>query len=580
MISIQTRAALCGFTLFLTVPAGLDGPMGRGGSRTAPTGAGAAMVATGRKGLVTCSSAPATRAGLRILEGGGNAVDAAVAVGLAMAVTYPAAGNLGGGGFMIVRMKDGRSAAIDFREMAPGRAHRDMYLDDKGQPVPFASLVGYRAAGVPGTVAGFDLALRKFGIKPWRELVEPAWTLAADGFALSNTLARELAGAKVLEPFAESRRVFQRGGDYFRAGENFQQPDLAATLKRLQEDGPREFYVGKTARLIAADMAANGGLITLDDLRNYKAILRKPIRGTYRDFEIITMPPPSSGGIALIQMLNILEDLNFQSYKKDSPQRFHLMIEAMRRAFADRAQFLGDIDFVSVPWRGLTAKAYARDLAKTIDAERATPSPTVSHGRPLPFESPQTTHYSVVDSAGNAVAVTYTLNFGYGSGVTVKGAGFLLNNEMDDFASRPGYPNQFGLVQGEANAIAPRKRPLSSMTPTIVLKDGKLVMVLGSPGGPTIINTVLQVLTNAVDLGMNPEEAVRAPRIHHQWLPDRISYERSLPESVRTALLSMGHIFKDRPDSLGDVQAIFVGPDGIRTAVSDPRSPDGLALSQ
>jgi gamma-glutamyltranspeptidase/glutathione hydrolase len=327
-------------------------------------------------------------------------------------------------------------------------------------------------------------------------------------------------------------------------------------------------------------MAANRGLITLEDLRSYRVVDRKPLIGRYRNFEIISMPPPSSGGIALIQMLNILERFDPAALRKDSTHRLHLMVEAMRRAFADRARYLGDPDFFKVPADGLISKDYARRLAQSIDPSRATPSRQISAGDPGQYESPQTTHFSVVDAAGNAAAVTYTLNSGYGSGVTVKGAGFLLNNEMDDFVSRPGQPNQFGLIQGEANAIAPRKRPLSSMTPTIVLRDARLALVLGSPGGPTIINTVLHVLTNVVDLRMSLPEAVGAPRIHHQWMPDRISYESGIAPSRVAALRSMGHIFADKPARIGDVQAIAIDERGARTAVADPRSSDGLALAE
>jgi gamma-glutamyltranspeptidase / glutathione hydrolase len=529
-------------------------------------------------GMVASASAHASRAGVEILRRGGNAVDAAVAVGLALAVTYPSAGNLGGGGFMLIRMADGRSTVIDFREVAPARARRDMYLDAQGNVIPEASTVGYRAAGVPGTVAGLALALEKHGSMEWRRLVEPARRLAERGFPAGETLARELRSSR-LERFPESRRVFLRDGRPHETGDTFRQPDLARTLRRLQEKGPREFYGGDTARLIARDMEANGGLISLEDLRSYRPVERRPLRGTYRGHEILTMPPPSSGGIALLEMLNILEPLDIRAMGHSSSRKYHVMIEAMRWAFADRAEFPGDPDFVRVPVAGLVSKRYGTELLKTIDLTRATPSDRVRHGQPPAYESPQTTHYSVVDRMGNAVSTTYTLNGAYGSGVTVRGAGFLLNNEMDDFTAKPGTPNLFGLVQGEANRIEPRKRPLSSMTPTILLKNGKLHSVYGSPGGPTIINTVLQVTLNLIDHEMNLQQAVSQPRFHHQWLPDRIDYEPyGAAEDVLSALRDKGHRFADRPRYIGDVQAVMIEPEtGTRLGTADPRSPDALA---
>lgn len=531
------------------------------------------------RGMVASSSEPASRAGLQVLKDGGNAVDAAVAVGLALAVTYPSAGNLGGGGFMLVRLADGRATAIDFRETAPGRATRDLYLDSAGNVIPEASLVGYRAVGVPGTVAGLGYARDRYGSLPWRRLVEPARKLAADGFPASSSLAAELRN-DLLGRFPESRRIFQRDGRFLEAGETFKQPDLAATLGRIQKDGPREFYEGRTARLLAEDMAANNGLITLEDLRGYRPVEREPLRGTYRGFEIVTMPPPSSGGIALLEMLNILENTDLRASGAGSSRTYHYTVEAMRRAFADRSRYPGDPGFVQVPVRGLTAKPYAQALFGTIDPARATPSSEITAGRPQPYESPQTTHYSVVDAQGNAVSVTYTLNGWYGSGATVRGAGFLLNNEMDDFTAKAGVPNLFGLIQGEQNAIQPGKRPLSSMTPTFVLRDGKLLYAVGSPGGPTIINTVLQVILNVTDHRMNLAEAVAAPRLHHQWLPDELVHEpHRLPEDVKSALERLGHKLAERPRYLGDVQAVGIEPQtGRRLGASDPRSPDAAAL--
>lgn len=532
----------------------------------------------GQKVMVASASEHATRAGLEILRKGGNAVDAAVAVGLALAVSYPIAGNIGGGGFMVVRTAAGKTVALDYRETAPAKSRRDLYLDRSGKVIPDASTTGYLAPGVPGTVAGLSLALAKYGTLKWRDVVEPARRLAADGFPVSYTLARTLRESK-LDRFPESKRIFLRGGNLYREGEIIRQPDLAATLKRLQEQGPREFYEGRTAELMAADMRANRGLITREDLKAYRPVVREPIRGTYRGYEIVTMPPPSSGGVALIEMLNMLEGYDVGALGHNSSRKYHLFTEVMRRAFADRAEYMGDPGFVKMPIAGLTSKRYAVDLAKGIDLSKATPSTQVKAGRPAAYESPQTTHFSVVDAQGNAVSSTYTLNTAYGSCVTAKGTGIILNNEMDDFTSKPGVPNAFGLIQGEANAIAPGKRPLSSMTPTLVLKDGKLFLVTGSPGGPTIINTVLQVITNVVDHGMNLRQAVTEPRIHHQWLPDAIQTEPyGLSPDVAEALRAKGHRLADRPSYMGDAQSVMIDPrSGVRLGASDPRSPDGLA---
>jgi len=532
----------------------------------------------GQKVMVASASEHATRAGLAVLRKGGNAVDAAVAVGLALAVTYPIAGNLGGGGFMVVRTAAGKTVAIDYRETAPAKSRRDLYLDASGQVIPNASTTGYLAPGVPGTVAGLSLALERYGTLKWRDVVEPARRLAAEGFPVSYTLARTLRESK-LDRFPESKRVFLRGGNLYREGETLRQPELAETLKRLEERGPREFYEGRTAELIAADMQANRGLITREDLKAYRPVVRGPIRGSYRGCEIVTMPPPSSGGVALIEMLNMLEGYDVGALGHNSSRKYHLFTEVMRRAFADRAEYMGDPGFVKMPIAGLTSKRYAANLVKGIDLSKATPSTQVKAGKPAPYESPQTTHFSVVDAQGNAVSNTYTLNTAYGSGVTVRGVGVLLNNEMDDFTSKPGVPNAFGLIQGEANAIAPGKRPLSSMTPSLVLKDGKLFLVVGSPGGPTIINTVLQVIVNVVDHGMNVRQAVTEPRIHHQWLPDAIQTEPyGLSTDVAEALRAKGHHLADKPGYMGDAQVIMIDPkSGVRLGASDPRSPDGLA---
>jgi gamma-glutamyltranspeptidase/glutathione hydrolase len=534
----------------------------------------------GSHGMVASVSSIASTVGLNVLKHGGNAVDAAVAVGLALSVTYPAAGNLGGGGFMMVRMADGRTAAIDYREEAPAKATHDMYLGKDGQLVPHLSTSGYLASGVPGTVAGLSLALSKFGTISWADAIEPARKLAAEGFTVSYSLAGSLERSRGVSAFPEGKRIFQRDGKFYREGEVIRQPDLAATLERLKTSGPREFYEGETAHLIAADMQEQGGLITLEDLKKYKAIQRQPLKGTYRGYEIVSMPPPSSGGIALIEMLNILDHFNLASFGYNSSDEYRILVEAMRRAFADRAEFLGDPDFNKIPTTGLISKAYAAQLAKTIDLQHATPSSDIGHGNPAPYESTETTQFTVVDAAGDAVTNTYTLNGGYGSGVVVKGAGFFLNNEMDDFAAKPGVPNMYGLLQGEANSVGPYKRPLSAMTPTFVTKDGKLFLATGSPGGPTIINTVLQVIVNVIDHKMNIQQAVNAPRIHHQWMPDEIHDEPyGMPDDARKVLEAAGYHFAARASYMGDAESILIDPGtGIRWGASDPRDPDAAAL--
>jgi gamma-glutamyltranspeptidase/glutathione hydrolase len=533
--------------------------------------------------MVASVSEIASRLGVDILKRGGNAVDAAVAVGLALAVVWPSAGNLGGGGFMVIRLANGKATAIDYREMGPAAAHRNVYLDEKGEYIKESSTYGHRAAGVPGTVAGLAFALEKYGTMKWAEVAEPARQLAANGFPVWYQLERSLQGAsQQLARHPETRRIFLRDGRPYETGEIFKQPELAATFERLIKHGPREFYEGKTAELIEASMrrAGNGRpWMTVEDLKNYKVVEREPLRATYRGYEIITMPPPSSGGVAMIQMLNILERYDLKTMGAGSSQAIHLMVEAMRRAFADRAHYLGDPDFVKVPVAALTSRAYADRLAATINLQRASTSQEVRHGQLLPHESEETTHFTIVDKEGNVVANTYTLNDSYGNKITVEGAGFLLNNEMDDFAPKPGSPNAYGLIQGEANAVAARKRPLSSMTPTIVLKDGKLYFAVGSPGGPTIINTVTQVLINIIDHGMNIQQAIDWPRVHHQWMPDQIVYEPfGLAPDVIKALQKMGHKFVDRPRYMGDAEAIMIEEKtGLRLGASDPRL-DGRAV--
>jgi gamma-glutamyltranspeptidase/glutathione hydrolase len=529
-----------------------------------------------RHGMVASSEPLASEVGVEILRAGGNAVDAAVAVGFALAVTYPQAGNLGGGGFMLIRMADGQAVVVDYREEAPSSASRNMYLDASGELKPQASTVGARAAGVPGTVAGLALAEQKYGKLGLARVLAPAIRLASRGFPVSYTLSESFRGGQpVLEKFDASRRIFLRDGKLYAPGEILRQPALARTLKEIAHHGQERFYRGRIAGEIARTMQKYDGLITQADLANYQAKLRPPLVGHFRGYEVMTIPPPSSGGVLLIEMLNILEPLDLGA--PDSYQSIHLMAETMRRAYADRAAFLGDADFVVVPVKGLTSPEYAAALRKDILASQSV-SRRVEAGKPQAFEAGQTTHYSVLDAEGNAVSNTYTLNGWFGCGVTVEGAGFLLNNEMDDFAARPGAPNMFGLVQGEANAIAPGKRPLSSMTPTIVIQDGKVCLVLGSPGGGTIINTVLQVLLNVLAFKMDIRQAVSAPRFHHQWMPDRLLLERVGFSADTLAKLREAGYQLDFRDSLGDCEAIEVdSKSGWRFGASDPRG-DGKAV--
>lgn len=536
-----------------------------------------------RHGMVASVSEIASRVGVDVMRKGGNAIDASIAVGLALAVVWPEAGNLGGGGFLLLRKADGTAEAIDYRERAPRAASRDMYLDSAGNIIPKASTQGYRAVGVPGTVAGFALAHKRHGKLRWSQLVAPARRLAAEGFIVSYALEKSLASTegKRMALFEESKRIFLRDGRAYVMGDRFVQPELAATLARIQAD-PQDFYRGETAKRIAADMKAHAGTLTLRDLQEYEPTVRKPLQGTYRGLEIITMPPPSSGGIALLEMLSMLEPYDLKAMGWHSVAEVHTMVEVMRRAFADRAVFLGDADFVKVPVVGLTSKAYAVERRRDILPDRASTSKEVGAGSPVAYESPQTTHFTVVDDEGNVVANTYTLNDSFGSGVTARGTGVLMNDEMDDFTSKPGVPNLYGLIQGEANSIAPHKRPLSSMTPAIVVRDGKFWFAAGSPGGSTIINTVLQIITNVVDFGMNIRDAVEAPRFHHQWQPDKIAWEpHVVAPDAWSALEAMGHVFaKDpglllshKPDSpnIGDAHAVMLDANGMRLGASDPR---------
>ncbi|MBX7219242.1 MAG: gamma-glutamyltransferase [Blastocatellia bacterium] len=560
----------------LATTLGVSGPFpGFTGSRSVAAVPASPHPVRARHGMVASTSEIASQIGGDVLKRGGNAVDAAIAVSLALAVTYPSAGNLGGGGFMLVRMADGRTTALDYRETAPAQARATMYQDAQGNVIPKLSSIGHLAVGVPGTVAGMDLALKKFGTRKWADLVEPARRVAAEGFpvgyGLMTSLRRE---QKLLERFPETKRIYLGNGRFLQEGEIFRQPELAATLTRLRDQGPREFYEGKTAQLLVAEVKRGGGLITLEDLKNYQPVEREPLRGTYRGYDLITMPPPSSGGIALLEMLNMLELHKPDPAQAGSSEFLHLMAEIMRRAFADRAEFPGDPDFVKVPVAGLISKKYAQERAASIDLKRASTSKTVLFGNPVPYESQETTHFTIIDKDGNVVSNTYTLNGAFGSGVTVAGAGFLLNNEMDDFAAKENAPNDYDLIQGKANAIAPHKRPLSSMTPTIVLKDGKVVLAIGSPGGPTIINTVFQVIVNVLDFKMNIQEAIDAPRIHHQWLPDEIRREpKGFSLDVVRALEARGHHWREKPENMGDAQGIMIEPEtGMRLGASDPRN--------
>src|SRR5439155_25051871 len=528
----------------------------------------------------------ASRAGVEMMQAGGNAVDAAVATGFALAVVHPQAGNLGGGGFMLIRMADGAVRFIDYREKAPAAATSDMYLDARGNVIENESLVGYKAIAVPGSVAGMVYAAKKYGKLPLERVMSPAIKLARRGFPLAWEDANDLRD-KQLARFPESRCIFQRDGSYYKAGEILRQPELASTLERIAKD-PEDFYHGAMARELSAFIQKGGGLITADDLAHYEVKEREAVRGTYRGYEIISAPPSSSGGIALIEILNILEGYDLAKYGR-SARAIHLTLEAFRRALFDRAELLGDPDFSKIPVAPLIDKKYAGDWRESIDPARASPSKELR--RPASFsqleqyarltnvvrEPENTTHYSVVDPAGNAVAVTTTLNESFGSGVTVAGLGFLLNNEMDDFTVKPGVPNTYGLIQGPANAIGPGKRPLSAMAPTIVLKDGKLFLVLASPGGPRIITTVANILMGVVDYGLNLQEAVNAPRFHHQWQPDAVGVEEGFPPPTVKQLLGRGHKV-EVGDSWSDGECIMIDPkSGERLGASDKRN-HGMAL--
>ncbi|KQI04338.1 gamma-glutamyltransferase [Campylobacter jejuni] len=508
-------------------------------------------------GLVLSSHELANKIGKEVLDKGGNAIDAAVAVGYALAVVHPAAGNIGGGGFAVIHLANGENTTLDFREMAPLKASRDMYLDSKGEIIKDASTIGYLAAGVPGTVKGMSAMLDRYGTMKLKDLMAPAIKLAEKGYLINDRQEQTMLEAKdMFKEFPSSSKYFlKKDGSTYKSGDLFVQKDLAKTLKLIAKEGPDAFYKGKIADLIAADMAKNKGIITKEDLAQYQAIWRKPVEGTYRGYDIISMSPPSSGGAHIIEILNIMENANIENLGFASSKTLHIMAEAMRQAYADRSEYMGDPDFVKIPLDKLTSKEYAKEIYAKIPKDKALPSSKVKPGL-----GHNTTHYSVLDSKGNAVSITYTINASYGSGATVEGAGFLLNDEMDDFSIKPGVPNLYGLVGGEANAIEPKKRPLSSMSPTIILKDGKVFMVVGSPGGSRIITTVLQVISNVIDHKMDISTAVESPRFHMQWLPDEIRTEPfGIIKDVQNNLEKMGYKITKEP-YMGDVNAIMVDP--------------------
>jgi len=493
--------------------------------------------------MVVSGETNATDVGVSVLRAGGNAMDAAIAMGFVLGVTHSGMTGLGGGGYILVRMADGRTTFFDFREQAPGRASRNMFLDAAGN-LTKDSVIGWKAAAVPGTVKGYETAHRKFGTKPWAELVQPAIKLAAEGHPLSWMRAaafRDPVNAARLEQFPDTKRIFLNGGKFYEPGDRLVQKELAATLERVARGGSKEFYEGETARKFVAAMAANGGLITLDDLKAFNVSEWAPVTGKYKGYEILTAAGSSSGGVGLLQTLGMLEGTDFATHGAGSAASIHLLAEAMRRCFADRSEYIGDPDYFKIPYRALLDPKHIAEMRSTIDAAHATPSDRVHAGTFTSREGGDTTHFAVVDAMGNAVAVTVTLNSQFGSAVTVPGLGFLLNDNMDNFAANPGKTNQYGLVQGEANAIQPHKRPVASMTPTIVLKDGKLFMVVGTPGGPTIMNSVLQAMLNVVDFKMTAQDAVAAPRIHHQWYPDQIFMEPGFSPDTIALLEARGH---------------------------------------
>ena len=532
-------------------------------------------------GMVVSQRKSASEVGAEILRNGGNAVDAAVATGLALAVVLPRAGNLGGGGFMVVYLKDqDKTITIDYREKAPSAAHRDLFLDENGNYDKKKAQFSLLSAGVPGTVAGLHHALTKYGSLSWKEVLEPSIRLAEEGFAVPHDLANILASSPYKQRLssneAAAKSYYKSDKSNYKAGEILKLPDLAWTLKQLAEFGPDAFYKGEIAKKIVQEMERNQGLISAEDLKNYKAVERSPVEGTYKNFKIVSMPPASSGGIHLIQMLNMLEEFPIKEMGFGSADSIHILAEVMKRAYADRSKHLGDMDFYDVPF-SLMSKGYSSSLNKSISIKSRTASKDVFAGDPYPYESPDTTHFSVMDQYGNAVSNTYTLNFSYGSGIMIPGTGMLMNNEMDDFSSKPGVPNGYGLLGSEANSIQAHKRPLSSMTPTIIFKDNNPYLVLGSPGGSRIITTVLQVALNVMEHDMNVAQAVNSPRIHHQWLPEVLMMEKGFGPDTERLLEEKGYrLYPSR--TMGSVQAILKEGEYFYGA-ADPRRPSSGAIA-
>ncbi|WBU59300.1 gamma-glutamyltransferase [Paracoccus albus] len=525
-------------------------------------------------GMVSAQERIAAEVGRDILAQGGNAIDAGVAVAFALAVTLPRAGNLGGGGFMLVHdAETGETHAIDYREMAPASATRDMFLDANGDADSELSRFSGAASGVPGTVAGMKMALDEYGSMEWADVIAPAIKLAEEGITVTPDLADSLEALKDrLTKYPSAASIFYKeGGELYRPGDKLVQADLATTLKAIAEQGPDGFYSGPVAEAIATSVTEAGGDMTVEDLANYKAVMREPIKGSYRGYEIVSMPPPSSGGIHLIQILNALEGYPIGALGENSAETIHLMAEAMKLAYADRSEYLGDMDFVDVPIDELISKDYAEDMRAKINQAFATPSENIAPADLTPYESNETTHYSIIDSEGNAVSNTYTINFSYGSGLVAEGTGVLMNNEMDDFSAKPGVPNAYGLLGGDANAVEAGKRPLSSMTPTIVNKDGEVWLVTGSPGGARIITTVLQVIMNMIDHEMNVAEASTAPRVHHQWLPEELRIEEGISIDTQRALTAKGHTVSLQ-EVMGSTQSVMKDPEtGYLLGASDPR---------
>ncbi|MEL4428797.1 gamma-glutamyltransferase [Shewanella mangrovisoli] len=525
-----------------------------------------------KHGMVASQETLASRTGIEILKQGGNAVDAAVAVAFSLAVTLPRAGNIGGGGFMLVHLaKENKTIAIDYREMAPSKAKKDIFLDENGDAVTKLSREHGLAVGVPGTVMGMSLALEKYGTMTMAQVTAPAIKMAQEGISVTPDLAVSLAGLKRrMSQWPSTAAIFYKadGSDY-QVDDILKQPELAHSLQLIAEKGTKGFYEGETAEKLVKAVQDAGGIMTLADLQHYKAVEREPVRGQYRGYEVVSMPPPSSGGVHIIEMLNVLQQFPIDQFGHNTAQTIHVMAETMKHAYADRSEYLGDPDFYKVPVKQLTNKDYAQKIASQIALNKTTPSTEIKPGNLAPYESDQTTHFSVVDKWGNAVSNTYTLNFSYGSGLVAKGTGILLNNEMDDFSAKPGTPNGYGLVGGDANAVEGNKRPLSSMSPTIVMKDGKPFLVTGSPGGSRIITTTLQIIMNVIDHGLNIAEASNAARVHHQWLPDELRVESSLNRDTISLLEAKGHKVKVQ-SAMGSTQSIMVTEQGIFGA-TDPR---------